>query len=254
METVQVMIRKRKNSKGQSCYQVIIRDNDGHPPKYETFPTMQEAKDWEIKEKARRRIETYFPERSNKKQTLSELIDKYILEVLSSKPKNARDTKRHLNWWKEKIGKRLVRSITADVIDVYSKELRDGKTSKGTVRNPATVNRYIASLSVVFTFGYKVCRWISDNPMLQVSKLRESRGRTRFLNVSEFHKLMKACRASKNPYLEIIVTLALLTALPTSPDLDPSQTIKKSLSFENLHPWPSVQLLKIPFSNASISI
>lgn len=144
---------------------------------------------------------------------MSELIDKYILEVLSSKPKNARNTKRHLNWWKEKIGKRLVRSITADVIDIYSKELRNGKTSKGTVRNPATVNRYIASLSVVFTFGYKVCRWISENPMLQVSKLRESRGRTRFLSVGEFHKLMNACRESKNPYLEIIVTLALLTGM-----------------------------------------
>lgn len=207
------MIRKRKNSKNQPCYQVIIRDNDGHPPKYETFPTMQEAKDWEVKEKARRRSETYFPERTNKTQNLSELIDKYILEVLSSKPKNARDTKRHLEWWKEKIGNRLVRSITADVIDIYSNQLRKGKTSKGTIRNPATVNRYIASLSVVFTFGYKVCRWISENPMLQVSKLRESRGRTRFLSVSEYHKLMEACRESKNFYLETIVTLALLTGM-----------------------------------------
>ncbi len=45
METVQVMIRKRKNSKGQPCYQVIIRDNDGHPPKYETYPTELGAKE-----------------------------------------------------------------------------------------------------------------------------------------------------------------------------------------------------------------
>lgn len=78
METVQVMIRKRKNCKGQPCYQVIIRDNDGHPPKYETFPTMQEAKDWEIDERARRRKTTYFPEQVKKSHTLTDLIDRYL--------------------------------------------------------------------------------------------------------------------------------------------------------------------------------
>ena len=213
METVQVMIRKRKNSKGQPCYQVIIRDNDGHPPKYETFPTLQEAKDWEVKERARRREEVYFPERINKKQTVGELIDKYIAEVLPNKPKSARDTERHLNWWKGKIGNLLAKTITADVIDKHCRNLKNGVTSKGTARNAATVNRYIASLSVVFTFGYEVCRWISENPMLQVSKLRESRGRTRFLSIDECEKLMESCSTSKNPYLEIIVTLALLTGM-----------------------------------------
>ena len=78
METVQVMIRKRKNSKGQPCYQVIIRDNDGHPPQYETFPTLQEAKDWEKDERARRRKETYFPEQVKKSHTLGDLIDRYL--------------------------------------------------------------------------------------------------------------------------------------------------------------------------------
>lgn len=104
MEPVQVMIRKRKNSKGQPCYQVIIRDSDGHPAQYETFPTMQEAKDWEIQERARRRTETYFPEKIERKHTLEDLINSYINLLKHLGKKSARDIFRHLKWWNDEIG------------------------------------------------------------------------------------------------------------------------------------------------------
>lgn len=213
MEHEQLVIRKRKHKTKPDTYQVIIRDKDGHPESYETFPNKQEAIDWQIKERARRRAEIYFPERENKKRTLGELIDKYISDVLPSKPKNAKDTKRHLEWWKEKLGSRAARIITADLIEKYSRELAEGYTPKGTKRNPATVNRYLASISVVFTYGFKVCRWLSENPMLQVSKLRESRGRTRYLSPLEFENLIPSCEKSKNPYLKTIVILALSTGM-----------------------------------------
>ncbi|MDB2613613.1 site-specific integrase [Chlamydiales bacterium] len=207
------MIRTRKHKSKPDTYQVIIRDNDGHPPSYDTFPSKREAKDWEVKEKARRRMETYFPEKANKKRTLGELIDKYITDVLPSKPKNAKDTKRHLIWWKAKLGGQSARIITADIIEKYSRELSEGYTYRGTKRNPATVNRYLASLSVVFTYGFKVCRWLSENPMHQVCKLKESRGRTRFLSLDEFESLMISCEKSRNPYLKTIVVLALSTGM-----------------------------------------
>ena len=93
------VIQARKNKRG-TTYQVLIRARDGHPPKYKNFPTKQEAKDWAKLEEARRLQETYFPEQAKKKYTLPELIDRYIEEVLPSKPKNAKDTKRHLLWGK----------------------------------------------------------------------------------------------------------------------------------------------------------
>jgi hypothetical protein len=39
---------------------------------------MQEAKDWEIRQRARRRTETYFPEKIEQKHTLEDLINSYI--------------------------------------------------------------------------------------------------------------------------------------------------------------------------------
>ena len=149
------VIQARKNKRG-TTYQVLIRARDGHPPKYKNFPTKQEAKDWAKLEEARRLQETYFPEQAKKKYTLPELIDRYIEEVLPSKPKNAKDTKRHLLWWKGKIGKYGLSLISYDLIDKYRKELINSPTERGGKRNPATVNRYMASLSVVFTFAAAV--------------------------------------------------------------------------------------------------
>lgn len=44
--------QKRKNKDGTYSYRVQIRNNDGHPPQSKTVPTLQEAKDWAIKEEA----------------------------------------------------------------------------------------------------------------------------------------------------------------------------------------------------------
>jgi hypothetical protein len=44
-------IQKRISKKNVVSYRVQIRDSDGFPPKSETFPTLQEAKDWQKQEK-----------------------------------------------------------------------------------------------------------------------------------------------------------------------------------------------------------
>lgn len=203
-------IKKRKTSKGIS-YQAQIRDNDGHPPKGKNFPTLQEAKGWIKDEQARRRQETYFPEQAKKKHILVELIDLYIEEILPSKPKNAKDTKRHLAWWKGEIGKYALNLISYDLIDKSRKKLIQGITTKGTQRNPATVNRYMASLSVVFTYGFKQRGWLKENPLLRFSKLRESKGRDRIPTPEERDRLFTACKQSRNKHLYNIVVLAMTT-------------------------------------------
>ncbi|HEV7738188.1 MAG TPA: site-specific integrase [Chlamydiales bacterium] len=205
-------IKKRKTSKGIS-YQAQIRDNDGHPPKGKNFSTLQEAKDWIKDEQARRRQETYFPDQAKKKHILAELIDLYIEEILPSKPKNEIDTKRHLAWWKDKIGKYTLNLISYDLIDKCRKELIQGITTKGTQRNPATVNRYMAALSVVFTYGFKQRGWLKENPLLRFSKLRESRGRERIPTKEELDHLFESCKQSKNKHLHSIVILAISTGM-----------------------------------------
>lgn len=205
-------IQARKNKKG-TTYQVLIRAKDGHPPIYKNFPTKQEARDWSKLEEARRLQETYFPDQAKKKHTLPELIDRYIEEVLPSKPKNAKDTKRHLEWWKKKIGKYALGLISYDLVDKYRKELITTPTSRGSKRNPATVNRYMASLSVVFTYAIKQLGWLKENPLLRFTKLKESKGRQRLLTRDECDRLLESCQQSKNKKLHSIVVLAIVTGM-----------------------------------------
>jgi integrase len=80
-------------------------------------------------------------------------------------------------------------------------------------RTPATVNRYLASLSLVLSYAVKECGWLEINPMLRVSKLKEPRGRDRILSKEECERLLLSCAQSKSPYLLPIVTLAISTGM-----------------------------------------
>lgn len=86
-------------------------------------------------------------------------------------------------------------------------------TSKGTKRTHSTVNRYMASLSIVLTCAVKECGWISANPMLRISKLKESNGRKRILSKEGCRRLLASCAQSKNTYLLTIVILAITTGM-----------------------------------------
>ena len=49
--------------------------------------------------------------------------------------------------------------------------------------------------------------------MLKISKPKEGRGRDRFLDRDEIHRLLEACKESSNPNLLAIVSLAILTGM-----------------------------------------
>ncbi len=203
-------IQKRKNKNGTTSYRVMIRPDDGLPIQYKTWPTHQEAKDWAIKEEAKRRQGLYFPEKSKQKHTLAELIDRYTQDILPS-IKSAEDVRRHLNWWKLKLGKFALKHVSSDVISKHRRELLDEVLPKGKKRTEATVNRYLASLSAVLSHGVKECEWISSNPMSRVKKLKEAEGRNRILSPDECSRLLEACANSSNKLLLPFIILALTT-------------------------------------------
>lgn len=206
-------IQKRKNKNGTTSYRVMIRPNDGLPATYKTLPTYQEAKDWAIQEEARRRQGIYFPEKQRQKHTLTELIERYIGEMIPEKPASGDDIIRHLNWWKNKIGQHALNHITPDLIAKHRRELLDELSPNGKKRTPATVNRYLASLSLVLSYAVKECGWIAVNPMLRVSKLKEPRGRDRILSKEECERLLTSCAQSKSPFLLPVVILAISTGM-----------------------------------------
>lgn len=79
-------------------------------------------------------------------------------------------------------------------------------------RSPATINRTLALLKTIYS---KAAAWekVADNPVKQVSLLRENNQRLRFLEVEELSRLLEACKESRNQYLYPLVLIAVGTGL-----------------------------------------
>ncbi|TNF98036.1 MAG: site-specific integrase [Gammaproteobacteria bacterium] len=113
--------------------------------------------------------------------------------------------------------------MTPGRITECKKKLLTGVTYRKTRRNPATVNRYLAALSVCLNYAVKDLGWLEDSPLRKVRKSREARGRIRFLSddetingevvAGERTRLLKACKETSNPNLYLVVLLALSTGM-----------------------------------------
>ncbi len=205
-------IEKRVSNDGKTSYRVKIRLK-GYPSQSATFERLTDAKKWTQQTESAIREGRHFKTTEAKRHTLTEVIDRYCRDVLAKKPKNARDQIRQFEWWKAEIGSHALSDVTPSLLVQYRDKLANGMTSHGKLRSPATVNRYMAALSVAFTTAAKEWGWIDDNPMRKVTKPRESRGRVRFLSDEERIRLLKVCKESSSPYLYPVVVLALSTGM-----------------------------------------
>ena len=81
------------------------------------------------------------------------------------------------------------------------------------MRSSSTVNRYLAAFSKVLSVAIKKWGRLEENPILKISKPKESRARDRFLTQEEVHCLLEACKESATPHLYAIVALAIFTGM-----------------------------------------
>lgn len=205
-------IEKRNSSDGATNYRVKIRLK-GFPVQSATFQRITDARKWAQQTESAIREGRHFKTTEGKRHTLAELIDRYIHNVLPLKPKSIYDQTRQLKWWRTEIGSHALSDVTPSLIAQYRDKLAGGITHHGKPRSPATVNRYMAALSIVFTTAVKEWGWIDDTPMRKVTKPKESRGRVRFLSDEERVRLLKSCKESRNHYLYPVVVLALSTGM-----------------------------------------
>src|SRR5277367_3707274 len=147
------------------------------------------------------------------KHTLAELIDLYIERVLPSKPKNAKNTLRHLLWWKQELGHLLLAQIRPSLIAEKRDVLLAGFVRDGKLRSPSTVVRYLSSLSHVFSKAVKEWEWLRENPVFKIEKPRQAQGRKRVLDEVEQKRLLQACEESGSKDLFLVVALALGTGM-----------------------------------------
>lgn len=205
-------IESRHADDGSLSYRVKVRLK-GHPTATGTFHRLTDAKRWAQSTEAAIQEGRYFKTAEAKRHTLSDLVDRYITEVLPTKPKNASNAKQHLLWWQTKLGSYALSDVTPALIVKYRNDLLATTTRRGTKMANATVVRYMASLSHAFSLAVKDWQWIDDSPLRKVTKPKEPRGRERFLSDSERDALLQACKASTSRFLHTVVVLALSTGM-----------------------------------------
>ncbi len=204
-------IEKRLNSKGNIAHRVRVRLK-GYPEQIATFERITDAKKWIQDTESAIREGRHFKTSESKKHTAKELIERYEKEILPRKPRSMGDQLTQLNWWKNNIGSFLLSDITPALISEHrGKLLLEKSKRKQAIRSDATINRYCAVLSHCFSVAVKEWGWMQDNPLLKIKKLKEPKGRVRYLSDEERERLLQACQESQSPFLYILVVLAIST-------------------------------------------
>lgn len=214
-------IRKRAK-RGGHVYNVQVRIQ-GFPARSETFNTRRAAERWA------RQIEGEMAEAKHTRsaealrRTLGEAVDRYLRDVVPQlrSPGMPKST---LTWWKAELGHLKLAEVSPALIverrdklaaGTYQKAKPDSKRSTVKVakqypRSRGAVNRYLACLSRLFSVARKEWQWCSYNPVEDVSKLDEGRGRIRALSDDERKALL--AETAKDKTLHLFVLIALTTA------------------------------------------
>lgn len=203
-------IEKRSTKNGDVSYRAKVRLK-GYPIETATFSRRTDAKRWMQQTESRLREGRHFKNAAGKRHNLATAIERYKQNELLKKPKSASAQGQQLQWWAEQIGDCMLTDVSPSLVAECRDKLANGQTVRGKKRSPATVNRYLAALSHLFTTAVKEWGWADDNPLLRVSKQKEPRGRIRYLSEQERSQLLQACRQSNNRYLYLVVLLCLST-------------------------------------------
>lgn len=221
-------INKRTGGDGRVSYQARVRLK-GYPEQAATFERLTDAKRWVQNTESAIRDGRHFKTSEAKRHTLGDLVDRYIRDVMPTKPKSAKDQTRQLNWWKSRLGAYTLADVTPALLAEYRDKLAvgmlddggmtqeikqaNGKTTTLPVepRSPSTVLRYLAAISHAYTIAMKEWGWVESNPVTKVTKPKQPQGRVRFLSDDERAALLKECKAGKHPDLYLAVVLGLST-------------------------------------------
>lgn len=200
-------ISKRKGRNGKIVYRVRIRRR-GAKALSATFTRMTDAKLWINETEAALKNGKYFDRQEAQKHTLSDATERYksIFGVDIQR-------KTHIERWNKELGHLLLSDLTSIAIADVLERWRKGPNPWGCVLSGPTLNRYLATLSSVLTAAARDWGWLPRNPVREVRRFKESRGRVRFLSDDEREKLLTACKESPLSCLYLVVILALSTGM-----------------------------------------
>ena len=208
-------IRKRINKAGEARYQAVVRKK-GYPPQTATFNTEKKAQTWAKRTEVGIDDGKHFKTSEAKKHTFEDLIDRYLTNVMPRKSESQQRSQTYqLNWWKGQLGPYTLADVTTPMLAEKRDDLANQLVSRGgdggKKRSNASANRYLAALSHVYSVAEREWGWVYDSPIKRVNRLKEPRGRVRFLSDEERKKLVAECEKSKEPLLYSLVVVAIST-------------------------------------------
>jgi integrase len=205
-------IFKRTDSTGRTTFQVKIR-RAGHPALSRTFPSRALAEQWAGEHETQIARGAMVDPAAARAVSMRELFERYKAEVTPRK--KGADQERYVLL--ALVGSKLAEFSPGTLTPAAVREWRDQRLREVA---PATVNRGMAVLSHVIEHSRK--EWgigLPTNPVSEVSRPKNARGRDRRLRGDEEARLLAACgggRAGGAAYLREVVTLAIETAMRRS--------------------------------------
>lgn len=203
-------IEKQALRDGTPRYKAIIR-RKGVPLKTRTFRTRAQAAAWAKRLEVKIMDGRALPNWQADKRTVAELVDRYVRDVVPERPKSAANKLQQLRWWKAELGELALAQVTPSVVLRCRDKLARGDSREQVRRQAGTVNRYLAVLSHAFSVASREWEWLESNPVKKVSRLKEPRGRVRFLSDEERATLLAACQGSADSRLHPLVVVAIAT-------------------------------------------
>ncbi len=204
-------IEKRTTSDGKATYRVKVRVK-GFAPESASFERLTDAKDWGKKIESDMKAGRHFGQ--SKRHTFDELAKEYKAQAIDPA---------RLEYWRgvfgpdmlsaitpARIAKERDKLLTVDTLRFATKPSGDPEADAKRVkakRTGATVNRYLAALSSCMSYAVKTLQWLEKNPVMQIDKPSESKGRVRYLSDDECNRLLAACRPHADLYLAVVLSL-----------------------------------------------
>ncbi len=212
-------IQKRKKKNGTYTYTARIRVK-GYPSMSATFDKKTKAQLWIQENESKMKLGKHIQTSEAKKHTLKELISRYTDNELPKRKSDKEKFKMQLKWWDNQIGCYYLHMITPAILTQCKEKLEKEPSIKPkqgrTTRTPATVNRYLATLSIVLSYACNEYGWLDENPMRRVRKNKETANKDRYLSQDEINKLLQASlnfnirteNYNKETYLFVLIALS----------------------------------------------
>lgn len=133
----------------------------GYPKVSKTFPTKTAAETWAKMTEAKMLQGANFSIIESQKHTVAELADLYEKHLQANPKKAYVDTIRHIRMWKSVLGQYALSSLTPSLLIQARNQIAESKDARlQKKKSNATINRYMAALSVMLSYAVRELEWL----------------------------------------------------------------------------------------------